>query len=114
MVFNYKIKLLCVSFLLCLVSCQNDEEGKVDYVEEVSPATITVTTDKASYKPGETVTFTADKVFSNSLIRYTYLGKVIKEETLNGTSWNWLPPATDFKATWFPFAKQILTVPKLF
>ncbi|PTT18374.1 cycloisomaltooligosaccharide glucanotransferase, partial [Flavobacterium sp. HMWF030] len=83
---------------LCFASCQNDDDnGKMEYAEDIIAAKITLSTDKASYKPGEMVSFIADKVFSNSLIRYTYLGKVIKEETLNATSWNWLPPSTDFQ-----------------
>lgn len=80
------------------MSCHNDDgEDKIDYEEEVVPAKVILRTDKASYKPGETVNFTADKVFKDAVIRYTFLGKMLKEEPLNGTSWNWQPPATDFQ-----------------
>lgn len=95
---NKIIKLFFLCLFLCFASCQSDDDnGKIEYAEDAVTAKITLKTDKASYKPGETVNFTADKVFNSSLIRYTHLGKVIKEETFSGTSWSWLPPSDDFQ-----------------
>jgi len=55
-------------------------------------------TDKACYKPGEVVHFTLkEKPLGNVKIRYSHLGKVLSEETLSSTSWDWTPPADDYK-----------------
>ncbi len=62
-----------------------------------SQLSVNLYTDKAFYKPGETVTFTADVAPENTNIRYRQLSKVVKEEKLTSTSWTWQPPADDFK-----------------
>ncbi|MET3029303.1 glycoside hydrolase family 66 protein [Flavobacterium sp. UW10123] len=95
---NRIIKLFFLCLFLTFASCQSeDDNGKIEYAEDAVTAKITLKTDKATYKPGETVNFTADKVFNSSLIRYTHLGKVIKEEAFSGTSWSWVPPSDDFQ-----------------
>ncbi|WP_294957277.1 glycoside hydrolase family 66 protein [uncultured Flavobacterium sp.] len=95
---NKIIKLFFLCLFLSFASCQSeDDNGKIEYAEDAVTAKVTLKTDKASYKPGETVNFTADKVFNSSLIRYTHLGKVIKEEAFSGTSWSWVPPSDDFQ-----------------
>ncbi|MDR1718469.1 MAG: glycoside hydrolase family 66 protein [Prevotella sp.] len=55
-------------------------------------------TDKASYKPGETVRFTLKEKPSGSVkVRYSHLGKVISEETLSSATWDWTTPSDDYK-----------------
>lgn len=55
-------------------------------------------TDKARYKPDETVIFELSAIMpENSKVRYTHLGHVIKEENLSAKSWSWNPPSDDFK-----------------
>lgn len=55
-------------------------------------------TDKACYKPGETVRFTlTEKLSENVKVRYSYLGKTVSEENLTSDSWNWTAPADDYK-----------------
>lgn len=55
-------------------------------------------TDKACYKPGETVRFTlAGKLLGNVKVRYSHLGKTISEENLTSDSWSWTAPADDYK-----------------
>ncbi|MCC8171659.1 MAG: glycoside hydrolase family 66 protein [Parabacteroides sp.] len=55
-------------------------------------------TDKACYKPGETVRFTlAGKPSGNLKIRYSHLGKTVYEEPLTSDCWSWTAPADDYK-----------------
>jgi len=55
-------------------------------------------TDKAVYKPGETVTFNLKELPKGTAkVRYSHLGEVLKEETLTGKEWTWTPPQDDFK-----------------
>ncbi|MBR1872625.1 MAG: glycoside hydrolase family 66 protein [Bacteroidales bacterium] len=58
---------------------------------------VTLTTDKAAYTPGESVTFTVDKSQSMA-VRYWHLGTLLSENILqDGTSWTWTPPSEDFR-----------------
>lgn len=42
--------------------------------------------------------FTAeDALPAGTKVRYRLLGEVVGEESVNGTSWTWQPPTTDFK-----------------
>jgi hypothetical protein len=55
-------------------------------------------TDKACYKPGESVHFTlTEKPSGNVKVRYSHLGKVISEEILSSDSWSWNAPSDDYK-----------------
>ena len=59
---------------------------------------VLLNTDKASYKPGETVNFSLKDKPSNTVkVRYSHLGKTIAEENLSSTIWSWTPPATDYQ-----------------
>lgn len=59
---------------------------------------IDINTDKAAYKPGETVKFSLkDMPDGSAKVRYTHLGDVVKEEGLSGKEWSWTPPQDDFK-----------------
>ena len=59
---------------------------------------MTISTDKAVYAPGSTVTFTGDRSQSGLGVRYWFLGQVIREELLEDSStWTWTPPSDDFQ-----------------
>lgn len=56
-----------------------------------------LSTDKAAYSPGETVTFTIKDLPSNATIRYTYLDSLVEEKPLTESTWQWTVPTTDYK-----------------
>lgn len=74
--------------------------GETGGVSTVTPVTsslsVNLTTDKACYKPGESVAFTADAVPAGAKIRYRTLNKVVSEQAASGNSWSWTTPATDY------------------
>lgn len=94
--------------LACLVLCQcvkpnPDDKDPVSSFEDNLPKSqilrnVTITTDKAVYAPGSSVTFTGDRSQSGLGVRYWFLGQVIREELLeDSSSWTWTPPADDFQ-----------------
>lgn len=94
--------ILCILYIvalsLFLSSCNiiEPDNDPVTYGESYIPYLIS--TDKAAYKPGEKVTLSINSLPQEALtVRYTCLGKVIKEEPLADLSWTWLPPADDFR-----------------
>ena len=59
--------------------------------------TLDITTDKAVYKPGETIRFSIDGTLPSSAhVRYRHGAKVIADEPLSATSWTWTPPHDDY------------------
>ncbi len=90
---------LSIYLVLQFVGCEDyykTTNDPVVYGETYFNAALT--TDKARYKPGETVNFELSaKMPDNSKVRYTHLGQVIKEENLSAKSWSWNPPSDDFK-----------------
>jgi len=88
------------AFILCIfvnASCNdNPKNDPVTYSDTY--LNITINTDKACYKQGETVQFTLkENPGANAKVRYSYLGAVLKEENLTGTNWNWTPPSDDYR-----------------
>ncbi len=93
---------------LLLVACSKESDdtgsgtggGESGGVTEVTPVTsdltVNLTTDKACYRPGESVSFTADALPAGTKIRYRTMDKVVSEQTAVGTTWTWTAPATDF------------------
>lgn len=74
-----------------------DETGGVTDVTPVtSSLTVNITTDKACYKPGETVSFSTDAVPAGARIRYRTLNKVVFEQAAAGNSWTWTAPSADY------------------
>lgn len=70
--------------------------GKTDVVQMTSVLSVDITSDKAFYKPGETVSFEASEMPSGAKIRYRVSGETVYEQDASGTGWTWTPPATDF------------------
>lgn len=96
-----------VAAILCM-ACSNDKDlnqisgGASGSVSEVTSVTsdlsVELSTDKAFYKPGETVAFTAaDALPAGTKVRYRQAGNIVGEESVSGTSWTWQPPSADFK-----------------
>ena len=91
-----KIIYLAAAFL-CM-ACSDDHEsdqqhgGASGSVTEVTPVTsdlsVGLSTDKAFYKPGEKVVFTADNALpAGTKVRYRLSGETVGEESVNGTGW---------------------------
>lgn len=94
---------------LLLVACSKESDdtgsgtgggGESGGVTEVTPVTsdltVNLTTDKACYLPGESVSFTADALPAGAKIRYRTMDKVVSEQAAVGTTWTWTAPATDY------------------
>lgn len=67
---------------------------------------INISTDKAAYKPGETVQFSIKKLPEGAKVRYTFLGNTLSESSLTSNNWSWTPPAGDYKG----YMAEIYTV----
>ena len=80
-----------------LVSCKKIvSRGSVITIYSAD-TTVTITTDKASYKPGNLIYFSMDKSLpATAKIRYRHLDKVIAETTASGLTWQWIAPSADF------------------
>lgn len=104
-----KYLIYAITTLFFLASCSKDNDGtgggsggggETGGVTDVTPVTSDLTvclaTDKACYRPGETVSFTADALPAGAKIRYRTLNKVVSEQAAAGTSWTWTAPAQDF------------------
>lgn len=65
--------------------------------------TLALSTDKACYQPGSTVTFTASGIIPASgtaTLRYRHHGALISEQTFApdaNNQWTWTPPSTDYQ-----------------
>ena len=58
---------------------------------------LSIQTDKACYRPGETITFTANGNMPNGVtVRYLKAGNVVETETVRGSTWTWTAPLSDF------------------
>ena len=88
---KYIVYAMAAMFFLASCSKDNDETGggnggggETGGVTDVTPVTsdltVNLTTDKACYKPGKTVSFTADALPAGAKIRYRTLNKVISEQ----------------------------------
>lgn len=74
------------------------ENGGVSEVTTIkSNLSVDLSTDKACYKPGETVKFTASEMPSGATVRYRHGSSVIKEEPMSSANWSWTPENSDFK-----------------
>lgn len=95
-----------LSFLLLSLFLLGCNPGTVEEFPDApeNPATpnfqnLLLSTDKAAYKPGETVLFSLETVSlpSGAKVRYKYSGNVTETTELTATNWQWTPPSTDFR-----------------
>lgn len=68
-------------------------------VDIVSELTLSLSTDKACYAPGSTVTFTADGDLPSGkevYVRYRHNNTFIEKHTFTSKTWTWTAPDTDY------------------
>lgn len=93
---------LYIALLTFACDTHNDDPSDTEVPENVTTPTfmnMSITTDKAVYNPGDEVIFTLNtSTLPASLkVRYKYLNEIINEAAVNGTTWNWQPPLTDYQ-----------------
>lgn len=100
---------LLIALPLLIGSCSDDNNSyndpatvPTDIIQTVVKTTdnisIGVSTDKAAYKPGETVRFTVTDgtLPSSAHVRYRHGADVIADENIGSTSWTWTAPQADY------------------
>lgn len=101
---NHSMNILILAMLL--VGCNKPTGGGQDPVgpggEVTHVTTITsdlcwsLSTDKAMYKPGQTVQLVAEgDITNNTRVRYRNGSRVISDEPLTSTRWSWTAPGED-------------------
>lgn len=83
-----------ISFLLLTV-CLLFLPSAARAVDIVSELTLSLSTDKACYAPGSTVTFTADGDLPSGkevYVRYRHNNTFIEKHTITSKTWTWTPP----------------------
>lgn len=107
-----KLKLTALAALLAMAACSNDngpsdtpetpggggnEGGVSEVIKVMSDLTLELSTDKACYSPGETVTFTVEgSLPQGAKVRYRTGNQVLAEAEATGNSWTWTAPYDDF------------------
>ncbi|WP_439882602.1 glycoside hydrolase family 66 protein [Pontibacter sp. MBLB2868] len=97
---NKYIYLLVAVLFLSAASCKKSESDDPTPTTPSTPVTsnIKLTTDKAIYSPGNTVTISLEGSLPGSAkVRYRHLGEVVSESAVSGSSWTWQPPGSDYK-----------------
>jgi len=102
-----KLFLCCIAFVVlgicfsCNKSSEIPEAIPNAPVNVVTPAymNVSVSTDKASYSPGETVAFTIDNssLPATAKVRYKNSNSVISDADVTDSGWTWTTPTSDFK-----------------
>ncbi len=97
MIFNT----IALGLVLTVSAACQKELGYTGFVDQdaAADATISLSTDKAVYNGGETVTFTASSMPSGAIyVRYKHLGQQLgDEQALAGPTWTWDTPVEDYK-----------------
>lgn len=76
---------------------------------------VLIHTDKASYQPGEAITFTIDKIIPGAVkVRYRHLNETISETNLTTTSWKWTPALTDYTGYLVDIYEQVAGAEKVY
>lgn len=92
--------IFAAGLILSISACQK-ELGYTGFADPDSSegAAISLSTDKAVYGAGETVSFTADRIPSGeTYVRYKHLGRQIgSEELLTRNKWTWTAPSEDYR-----------------
>ncbi|WEK37897.1 MAG: glycoside hydrolase family 66 protein [Candidatus Pseudobacter hemicellulosilyticus] len=92
-----KKQFLSIVLLTALLAGCKKYDTHNDPVTYGASFVLTIHTDKAVYKPGETVQFSLNKPLAGDIkIRYRRLSETISESPLTGNSWTWTAPATDY------------------
>lgn len=89
---------IALAMTLSLSSCIDDEPQKNPITYGDGYISVLLSTDKAAYKPGESVQFSLNNLPDGQvMIRYKHLNDLLSETPLTGKSWSWNPPSDDFK-----------------
>lgn len=90
-----KISIAALLMVSVLLGCKKTVHAN----DPVTPGdiTYTISTNKAVYQPGESVTFTLNQLPTGTYVRYRFLNETLKEEMVSNASWTWQPPSSDFK-----------------
>ena len=90
---------LLAGCIICSASCKKElgYTGFESDRNETFTGEVMLSTDKAIYSPGESVTLTASTVPVGKIyIRYRHLGETVKEEAASSATWTWQTPAEDY------------------
>ena len=106
-----KMNILTIATALLFVGCGGDDSptpsGGGGGNEPAKPQTevttvradlsLELTTDKALYRPGETVRMSVEgDIPAGAKVRYRNGFDVVSEQTLTGNNWTWTAPSTDY------------------
>lgn len=103
-----KMNILTIAIALLFAGCGGDDTptpsgGNTPETPQTEVTTVRadlsleLTTDRALYRPGQAVTFTVEgEVPSGARVRYRNGFDIVGEQALNGSTWTWTPPKTDF------------------
>ena len=93
-------------FVLSLISaCKKTDDSSTsappaapENEETPTYTNVAIETDKASYAPGDEVTFIIDNstLPASAKARYKFLNTILSETSINGPSWKWKAPSADF------------------
>ncbi len=104
--------LISASVLVLLTACSSTKDqpapapsdvpgnysgGVTDVVTVKSDLRVDLSTDKACYRPGASVEFTASDAPADARVRYRKGMTVVKDEPMTSAKWRWTPPADDFQ-----------------
>lgn len=91
------IKFLFLIYCMTILSGCNKNDDDSSIISPENTIAVNISTDKAVYKPGDIVTFTADKDLpASTLIRYRQLDQTVSEVSYSARSWTWQAPSADF------------------
>jgi dextranase len=92
---RYILLALCTSILSGCNDYYDTNHDPITYGQSFME--IDISTDKAAYKPGETVQFSIKELPEGAKVRYTFLGNTLSESSLSTKNWSWTPPSGDYK-----------------
>ena len=90
--------------LLLFASCSSDDTFNISKASSLQPAveitsrlTLELSTDKALYAPGQTISFSVKgNLPAGATVRYRHGADVVEEHPLSGSTWTWTAPSQDF------------------
>lgn len=90
--------------LLLFASCSSDDSFNISKASSLQPAveitsrlTLELSTDKALYAPGQTISFSVKgNLPAGATVRYRHGADVVEEQPLPGSTWTWTAPSQDF------------------